>query len=68
MMVLGDLFLKKLNFEECQQKKIKVSNGAKIRNEQFPSIQRDKYRTFAKESVSLNISVIFSYEKMHKPC
>ena len=40
----GWFILKKLNFEENQQTKIK-------KNEQFPSMQMDKYRTFAKVCV-----------------
>ena len=37
------VFIKRLNFEESQQTEIK--------HEQFPSMQIDKYRTFAKECV-----------------
>ena len=40
----------------------KESRQTKIKNEQFPSMQIDKYRTFAKECVIKN-SEIFSYEK-----
>ena len=43
MVVPGGLFVK-IYFEESQQTKIK-------KNEQFPSMQIDKYRTFAKECV-----------------
>ena len=48
------VYFSKLNFEESQQTKIK--------HEQFPSMQIDKYRTFAR-NVSFNNSEIFSSEK-----
>ena len=58
MVVLGGLFLKKLNFEESKQTKIKNMNNSLA----CKYISTGRLQNI----VSFNNSEIFSYEKMHK--